>query len=71
MAGDHERTGVLVVRAWIEGDPPQLKARITQTTDVASREPVSSTASTAEHIFAAVRRWLEEFEARSTSVTGP
>ena len=29
VAGD--RSGVLVVRAWIEGDPPQLKARITQT----------------------------------------
>jgi hypothetical protein len=71
MAGDDERTGVLVVRAWIEGDPPQLKARITQTTDVATREPVSSAASTAEQIYDAVRRWLEEFEARPPSVTGP
>lgn len=71
MAGVRERTGVLVVRAWIEGDPPQLKARITQTIDVASREPAATTASTAEQIFAAVRRWLEEFEASPTSVTGP
>lgn len=62
MAGVRERTGVLVVRAWIEGDPGQLKARITQTIDVASREPVSTTASTAEQIFASVRRWLHEFE---------
>lgn len=62
MAGVRERTGVLVVRAWIEGDPAQLKARITQTVDVASREPVSTTASTPDQIFAAVRRWLEEFE---------
>jgi hypothetical protein len=71
MAGVRERTGVLVVRAWIEGDPAQLKARITHTTDVAAREPVSTTASTAEQIYAAVRRWLDEFEARPTSVTGP
>jgi hypothetical protein len=70
MAGVRERTGVLVLRAWIEGDPPQLKARITQTIDVATREPVSTTASTPEQIFTAVRRWLEEFQARPTSVTG-
>jgi hypothetical protein len=71
MAGVRERTGVLVLRAWIEGDPPQLKARITQTVDVAAREPVSTTASTPEQIFTVVRGWLEEFQARPTSVTGP
>jgi hypothetical protein len=71
MEGVHERTGVLVVRAWIEGDPAQLKARITQTIDVAARESATTTASTAEQIYGAVRRWLEEFEAGPTSVTGP
>ena len=62
--GARERTGVLVVRAWIEGEPAQLKARITQTADLARGEPISSTASSAEQIFAAVRGWLEELDDR-------
>jgi hypothetical protein len=58
-----ERSGVLVVRAWIEGEPAQLKARITQTIDLAQREPESATVSSGEEIEAEVRRWLAALEA--------
>ena len=57
-----ERVAVLVVRAWIEGDPPRLTARITRTVDVTKGEPSYTTVSSAEQIYAEVRRWLEEFE---------
>jgi hypothetical protein len=57
-----ERSGVLVVRAWIEGEPAQLKARITQTIDLARREPESATVSSGEEIEAEVRRWLAALE---------
>jgi hypothetical protein len=71
MTAAGERSGVLVVRAWIEGDPGQLKARITHTVDLAQSEPVTSTAASADQIFIAVRRWLDEFEGDPSSVTGP
>jgi len=57
-----ERNGVLVVRAWIEGDPPRLKARITHTVDVTEGEPQSRIATSAEQIHDEVQRWLEALE---------
>jgi hypothetical protein len=71
VAGGGERSGVLVVRAWIEGDPPQLKARLTHTIDLAQEEPGSATVSGAEQIHDEVSRWLEALEAGSVPVTGP
>lgn len=62
MTAASERSGVLVVRAWIEGETPQLKARISHTIDLVRREPESTTASSAEQICAEVRRWLEALE---------
>lgn len=53
-----ERSGVLVVRAWIEGDPPQLKARLTHTTDVHRHEEESATVSSARGIHDEIDRWL-------------
>ncbi len=66
-----ERSGVLVVRAWVEGDPPQLKARISHTIGVAQREPQTATASSADEICAVARRWLDALEGRAPPVTGP
>jgi hypothetical protein len=66
-----ERSGVLVVRAWIEGDPAQLKARITHTIDLAQRELESATVSSGEAIQAEVRRWLDALESGPPPVTGP
>jgi hypothetical protein len=69
--GVDERSGVLVVRAWIEGEPPQLKARLTHTVDLAQDEQESVTVSSAEEIHEEVTRWLEALEAGPTAVTGP
>lgn len=57
-ADRRERSGVLVVRAWIEGDPPQLKARLTHTTDVHRHEEESATVSSASGIHDEIDRWL-------------
>jgi hypothetical protein len=60
-----ERTGVLVLRAWIEGDPSTgLRARITQAADNAAPEYLVATAATVEDVCAGVRAWLEELMAR-------
>jgi hypothetical protein len=71
MTAAGQRTGVLVVRAWVEGDPPQLKARITHTLDVTRPQSESATASSADQICAEVRRWLDALERRGDPVTGP
>ena len=56
-----ERTGVLVIRAWIEGEPRSLRLRITRTLDISSRDEESTTAASVEEACDVVRRWLEEF----------
>lgn len=71
MAAVGDCSGALVVRAWIEGDPPQLKARIMHTVHLAPSGPTSATASSAEQIQAEVRRWLDALEERASPVTGP
>jgi len=70
MTAEGECSGVLVVRAWIEGEPPQLKARITHTVDLTKDERESVTASNTEQICDEVRRWLEALERASAPVTG-
>ena len=59
-----ERTGVLVIRAWIEGDPPGLRLRITRTDDIASRHEDSTVAASIDEAVEIARRWLEDFAAR-------
>jgi len=63
MAAAGDRSGVLVVRAWIEGIPPQLKARITHTVDLEGGETESATAASVAQIHAEVDRWLDALEA--------
>jgi hypothetical protein len=58
-AGMGGRSGVLVVRAWVEGDPPQLKARLTHTIDLTQREADSATVSSAQAIHEEIDQWLE------------
>lgn len=54
-----QRTGLLVVRAWLEDDRPDgLRARITSTVDLARRDSAVTTAHTPEEIQEAVRAWL-------------
>lgn len=59
-----ERTGVVVLRAWIEQDASPgggLRVRITQTPDIAQPESVTAVVASVEDAIRVVRRFLEEF----------
>jgi hypothetical protein len=59
-----ERVGVLVVRVWLEdASEAGLRARITQTLDVARRGEIVIVTATRDEVYAAVRTWLEAFTA--------
>lgn len=55
-----DRTGFLIVRLWIEGNPRDgLRARIMQTLDSTGNERAVSTAGSPEEIYAVVKTWVE------------
>ncbi len=55
-----ERTGLLVIRAWIEANgETRLRARITRMVDVDAQEQISTVAATPEEITGTVVEWLE------------
>jgi hypothetical protein len=57
-----ERTGVIVVRAWIENDASAtLRARITTSSDLSSEEQTVTVAAGIDEVVAGVRDWLEAF----------
>ena len=57
-----DRTGILIVRLWIEGNASEgFRARITQTLDATDGEQAMSTAANPEDIYAVVRTWVEAF----------
>jgi hypothetical protein len=57
-----DRTGMLIVRLWIEGSPQTgLRARITRTLDTSGPEHAVAIAATADDVYAIVRTWVEEF----------
>lgn len=57
-----ERTGVFVARVWTEGqDDGSLRARIMQSVDLETQEPVVSAAASPDDVYAALRDWLETF----------
>lgn len=51
--------GLLVVRAWLEGEPPALRARITTTVDVEVGGQQSTYAGETEEVVQIVRDWLD------------
>ena len=56
-----ERTGLLVIRAWIEPyGETRLRARITRAVDVGGPEEIS-TVATRDEIVGAVAAWLDAF----------
>lgn len=61
-----ERAAVLVIRAWIEGDPPTLRMRITRTFDVTAADESSEATASVDDALAIVRRWLEQLQAPVT-----
>ena len=58
-----ERTGVLVIRVWLEEGLEQdaLRARITQTRDISSPKRTETAAASEREIVAAVEKWLRAF----------
>jgi len=57
-----ERTGILIVRMWMEPNSDEgFRARITQTFDSSQPEQASVVAATPEDIYGAVRTWVETF----------
>jgi hypothetical protein len=58
---DEERTGVLVLRAWVEADGNNgLRVRITRTIRGGTTEAVSSAAATVDGVCTMVCDWLED-----------
>ena len=57
-----DRTGILIVRLWIEGTDGQgFRARITQTQDSSGLEHAMSMAGNPEDLYTVVRTWVEAF----------
>jgi hypothetical protein len=57
-----ERSGVLVLRVWLEGDPDGgLRARILGSSSGGLADQPVSAAATTEGVTSAVRSWLEGF----------
>jgi hypothetical protein len=56
-----ERTGVLILRAWAEGNEEDgLRVRIIRSIQGDTTEPVSKAAATVDDVCTVVRSWLEE-----------
>jgi hypothetical protein len=65
-----ERTGVLVIRVWIElNGEARLRARITRVLDTESREEISSVVATRDEITSTVADWLDAFGVGDAAVT--
>jgi hypothetical protein len=69
------RTGVLVVRIWVEERAESaFRARITATGDVSSEEQTSVVAASVDDVLRIVREWVDGFLAQKSdgdgSVTG-
>ena len=58
---DPNRTGLLIVRLWIEAAETGFRARITQTHDSSATNQAMSMASSPEEVYAVVQRWVEGF----------
>lgn len=70
MNPSSDRTGVLIVRLWMEANHQHgLRARITQTLNSTAGEESVALAATADDICAVVKRWVEDF-ARPGSPAG-
>ena len=60
--GAAQRTGILVVRVWLEQDAPgRLRARLTQAADLGEAPTTLATAADVPSICDAVEAWLRQF----------
>jgi len=66
-ASPAERTGVVVVRVWLEpGHDEQVRARVTAT-DLATNEETTAVAASVEEIVRIVRAWIQSFVSAGAS----
>jgi hypothetical protein len=56
-----ERTGVLVLRVWIEAGSDEFRARITAESELGSADRVTAVAASMEEILDFIRDWVDEF----------
>jgi hypothetical protein len=63
-----DRTGVLIVRAWLEGRPPAIRVRITSVLDVNESGDETRYAATVEGATRIVCEWLKDFEGSGESL---
>jgi hypothetical protein len=64
----NERTGALVIRAWIESG--SLRARVTRTLDTSVRDDVVSVVATPQDVTQIVVDWLDAFVEQSVASDG-
>jgi len=63
MTAEGEQAGVMIVRIWLErGHENGLRARLTESSDLASREQTTHSAASVDEIVELVRTWAESFE---------
>jgi hypothetical protein len=73
-AAEEQRTGVLVLRAWVESaGERRLRVRVIRLRTVpgATTEPVTSASATVDGVCAMVRAWLEELLQEQQSCSQP
>jgi hypothetical protein len=58
-----ERTGVLVLRVWIEAGTDEFRARITAENELGSGDRATAVAATLDEILEFIRVWVGEFVA--------
>lgn len=71
MTSRGERTGVLVLRAWLEQHGAPLRVRITERLELLSAEERSRTVVGADAAAEAVRDWLLHLEGLAATGTPP
>lgn len=62
---------MMIVRLWLEtGHEQGLRARLTESSDLASREQVTHAAASVDEIVDIVRAWAQRFAGGDAAVTG-
>ena len=62
MVFSNDRTGMLIVRLWIEGSSQTgFRARVTRTLDTTGPEHAVAVTAAPDDIYSIVRTWVEEF----------
>jgi hypothetical protein len=65
MTAEPNRAGVMIVRIWTEPEHENtLRARLTESNDLASRDQVTHSAASVDEIVELVRTWAERFATR-------